>query len=87
MLDKAASDTVETVRLAKAILDSARWVMPHLVFRHDIVELGVYTMEAYALLDSVKAACNILHDIGPEAERVPKLRKQIGPLRDSLACP
>ena len=86
MIVRARADTVRGQALARAVLDSARVMVPRLEAREDIVELGVYTTAAYVLLNQRTDACLILESIATEAEQVPKFTAQIRLWNDRLDC-
>jgi serine/threonine protein kinase len=86
MIVRARADTVRGQTLARAVLDSARVMVPRLEARDHIVELGVYTTAAYVLLGQRTDACLILETIATEAEQIPKFTAQIRLWNDRLDC-
>ena len=68
------------------MLDSARTLVPRLESREEIVEMGVYTVAAYLLLEQKSDACLILESIGAEAAEMPKFTAQIRLWNDRLDC-
>ena len=86
LIVRARDDTVRGKTLARAVLDSARAMVPRLEARDDIVELGVYTTAAYVLLGQRTDACLVLESIRSEAEVVPKFTAQIRLWNDRLDC-
>ena len=86
MIVRARADTIRGKALARAVLDSARVMVPRLEAREDIVELGVYTTAAYVLLNQRTDACLILESIATEAEQIPKFTAQIRLWNDRLDC-
>ena len=86
MIVRARADTVRGQALARAVLDSARVMVPRLEARDHIVELGVYTTAAYVLLGQRTDACLILETIATEAEQIPKFTAQIRLWNDRLDC-
>ncbi len=86
LIVRARDDTVRGKTLARAVLDSARAMVPRLEARDDIVELGVYTTAAYVLLGQRTDACLVLESIRSEAEVIPKFTAQIRLWNDRLDC-
>ncbi|MDF2775662.1 MAG: protein kinase [Geminicoccaceae bacterium] len=86
LIVRARDDTVRGRTFARAVLDSARTMVPRLEARDDIVELGVYTTAAYVLLGQRTDACLVLESIRSEAEVVPKFTAQIRLWNDRLDC-
>jgi hypothetical protein len=86
LIVRARADTVRAETFARAVLDSARAMVPRLEARDDIVELGVYSTAAYVLLGQRTDACLILESIGSEAALVPKFTAQIQLWNDRLDC-
>jgi hypothetical protein len=86
LIVRARADTVRGEAFARAVLDSARAMVPRLEARDDIVELGVYSTAAYVLLGQRTDACLILESIGSEAALVPKFTAQIQLWNDRLDC-
>jgi hypothetical protein len=72
--------------IARAVLDSARAMVPRLEERADVVELGVYTVAAYLVLGRKTEACQMLGSIGAEAEQVLKFTDQIRLWNERLDC-
>ena len=86
LIARARIDTARGKELARAVLDSARTLVPRLESREEIVEMGVYTVAAYLLLEQKSDACLILESIGAEAAEMPKFTAQIRLWNDRLDC-
>ena len=86
LIARARTDTVRGKEFARAVLDSARTLLPRLESREETVEMGVYTVAAYLLLDQKSEACLILESIGAEAAEMPKFTAQIRLWNDRLEC-
>ena len=86
MIVRATRDTVTGKTIARAVLDSARAMVPRFEERSDIVELGVYTVAAYLILGRKTEACQMLGSIGAEAEQVPKFTDQVRLWNERLDC-
>jgi serine/threonine-protein kinase len=86
MIVRATRDTVAGKTIARAVLDSARAMVPRFEERSDIVELGVYTVAAYLILGRKTEACQMLGSIGAEAEQVPKFTDQVKLWNERLDC-
>jgi len=86
MIVRARGDTVAGKTIARAVLDSARAMVPRLEERADIVELGVYTVAAYLILGRKTEACQMLGSIGTEAEQNPKFADQVRLWNERLEC-
>lgn len=86
MIVRATRDTVAGKTIARAVLDSARAMVPRFEERADVVELGVYTVAAYLILGRKTEACQMLGSIGAEAEQVPKFADQVKLWNERLDC-
>ncbi len=86
LIVRARQDTAREKELARAVLDSARAIVPRLESRDDIVEMGVYTVAAYLLLAQKSDACLTLESIGSEAAQMPKFTAQIRLWTERLDC-
>ena len=86
LIVRARADTARGETFARAVLDSARAMVPRLEARDDIVELGVYSAAAYVLLGQRTDACLILESIGSEAALMPKFTAQIRLWNERLDC-
>jgi eukaryotic-like serine/threonine-protein kinase len=82
----AREDTSRAKVLARAVLDSARAIVPRLESRTDVVEMGVYTVAAYLLLQQKSDACLMLGSIGAEAEQMAKFAGQVRLWNERLDC-
>ena len=82
----ARQDTSRAKVLARTVLDSARAIVPRLESRTDIVEMGVYTVAAYLLLEQKSDACLMLGSIGSEALQMSKFAAQIRLWNERLDC-
>jgi hypothetical protein len=82
----AREDTSRAKVLARAVLDSARAIVPRLESRPDVVEMGVYTVAAYLLLDQKSDACLMLGSIGAEAAQMAKFAAQVRLWNERLDC-
>jgi hypothetical protein len=72
--------------LARTVLDSARAMVPRLESREDVVEMGVYTVAAYLLLEQKSDACLMLGSIGTEAMQMEKFAAQVRLWNERLGC-
>jgi serine/threonine protein kinase len=86
LIVRAREDTARGKALARAVLDSARTIVPRLESRDDIVAMGVYTVAAYLLLGQKSDACLTLGSIGTEAAQIPKFTAQISLWNERLDC-
>jgi hypothetical protein len=86
LIVRARQDTSRARELARAVLDSARAIVPRLESRDDVVEMGVYTVAAYLLLEQKSDACLTLGSIGTEAAQMPKFTTQVRLWNDRLDC-
>jgi len=86
LIVRAREDTARGKDLARAVLDSARAIVPRLESRDDIVAMGVYTVAAYLLLGQKSDACLTLGSIGTEAAQIPKFTAQISLWNERLDC-
>lgn len=86
MIVRATRDTVAGKTIARAVLDSARTMVPRFEERADVVELGVYTVAAYLILGRKTEACQMLGSIGAEAVQVPKFTDQVKLWNERLDC-
>jgi len=82
----AREDPSRSKVLARTVLDSARAIVPRLDARTDIVEMGVYTVAAYLLLDQKSDACLMLGSIGTEAVQMDKFAAQVRLWNERLDC-
>jgi len=82
----AREDTSRAKVLARAVLDSARAIVPRLEARNDVVEMGVYTVAAYLLLEQKSDACLMLGSIGTEAAQMAKFAAQVRLWNERLDC-
>jgi len=82
----AREDTSRAKVLARAVLDSARAIVPRLEARDDVVEMGVYTVAAYLLLEQKSDACLMLGSIGTEAAQMAKFAAQVRLWNQRLDC-
>jgi eukaryotic-like serine/threonine-protein kinase len=82
----AREDTSRAKVLARAVLDSARAIVPRLESRPDVVEMGVYTVAAYLLLEQKSDACLMLGSIGAEAAQMAKFAAQVRLWNERLDC-
>ena len=82
----AREDTSRAKVLARAVLDSARAIVPRLESRTDVVEMGVYTVAAYLLLEQKSDACLMLGSIGAEAVQIAKFAAQVRLWNERLDC-
>ena len=71
LIVRARADTARSKTFARAVLDSAPLIVPRLEARDDVVEMGVYTVAAYLLLDRKADACLVLESISTEAALMP----------------
>ena len=86
MIVRARQDTSRSRVLARAVLDSARAIVPRLESRNDVVEMGVYTVAAYLLLEQKQDACLMLGSIGTEAAQMAKFAAQVRLWDERLDC-
>ena len=86
LIVRARTDTARATTYARAVLDSARAVVPRLEDRDEIVAMGVYTVAAYLLLNQKSEACLVLKSIGGEALAIPKFTEQVRLWNDRLDC-
>jgi len=86
MIVGARADTSRAKVIARAVLDSARAIVPRLESRDDIVEMGVYTVAAYLLLEQKSDACLMLGSIGTEAVQMAKFAAQVRLWNERLEC-
>ena len=86
LIARARTDTARAEVFARAVLDSARAIVPRLEARDDVVELGVYTVAAYLLLGQKSDACLVLESIGSEAVQMPKFVEQVRLWNERLDC-
>lgn len=82
----ARDDPSRSKVLARTVLDSARAIVPRLEARNDIVEMGVYTVAAYLLLEQKSDACLMLGSIGAEAAQMDKFAAQVRLWNERLEC-
>jgi hypothetical protein len=82
----ARDDPSRSKVLARTVLDSARAIVPRLDARNDIVEMGVYTVAAYLLLEQKSDACLMLGSIGAEAAQMDKFSAQVRLWNERLDC-
>jgi len=82
----AREDPSRSKVLARTVLDSARAIVPRLDARTDIVEMGVYTVAAYLLLEQKSDACLMLGSIGAEAAQMDKFAAQVRLWNERLDC-
>ncbi len=82
----AREDPSRSKVLARTVLDSARAIVPRLDARTDIVEMGVFTVAAYLLLDQKSDACLMLGSIGTEAAQMDKFAAQVRLWNERLDC-
>ena len=82
----ARQDTSRAKVLARTALDSARAIVPRLEARNDVVEMGVYTVAAYLLLEQKSDACLMLGSIGTEALQMSKFAAQVRLWNERLDC-
>ena len=86
LIARARTDTARAETIARAVLDSARAIVPRLDARDDVVELGVYTVAAYLLLGQKSDACLVLESIGSEAGQMRKFADQVRLWNERLDC-
>jgi hypothetical protein len=82
----ARQDTSRSRVFARTVLDSARAMVPRLESREDVVEMGVYTVAAYLLLEQKSDACLMLGSIGTEAMQMEKFAAQVRLWNERLGC-
>ena len=82
----ARQDTSRSRVLARTVLDSARAIVPRLDSRDDVVEMGVYTVAAYLLLEQKSDACLMLGSIGADAAQMTKFAAQVRLWNERLDC-